>query len=314
MADWQRAVPPSRSPLVERVDRALQLQAPSLNTTNAAFQSHRLVQADSVMLSPADASQHPSEMPDMSEAERMRLEEEIARLSKESYALWKTRADKDQFDEVKADLEVYRLSGETVSSDPRRTPEYREKVLEGLGLGKEWREKHPALTEADVAACREVLSRKAAAFWLEGTPRTTVRFVKHDTIPTGAPVCTPPHNLGQEAAQWVDEKLESEVARGQLVRGDSPWGSPPFPVGGNEPAHKKVRKRRLVVDYRRVNARVARSVYYCKRLSDVLAEVAGVDFRLGPFRLGFVHLEACVMFKTLKITMSAQNISVAWVG
>jgi hypothetical protein len=81
----------------------------------------------------------------------MRLEEEIARLSKESYALWKTRADKNQFDEVKADLEVYRLSGETVSSDPRRTPEYREKVLEGLGLGKEWREKHPALTEADVA-------------------------------------------------------------------------------------------------------------------------------------------------------------------
>jgi hypothetical protein len=114
-------------------------------------------------------------MPDMSEAERMRLEEEIARLSKESYALWKTRADKNQFDEVKADLEVYRLSGETVSSDPRRTPEYREKVLEGLGLGKEWREKHPALTEADVAARREVLSRKAAAFWLEGTHDSPLR-------------------------------------------------------------------------------------------------------------------------------------------
>jgi hypothetical protein len=84
------------------------------------------------------------------------------------------------------------------------------------------------LSAQDLAACREVLSRKAAGFWLEDSPRTTLRFVKHDTIPTGPPVCTPPHNLGQEAAQWTDEKLESEVARGQLVRGDSPWGSPPF--------------------------------------------------------------------------------------
>ena len=77
-----------------------------------------------------------------------------------------------------------------------------------------------------------------------------------------------------EAAAWVDEQLESEVARGQLVRGSSPWGSAPFPTK-EAPEHKKQRKRRLVVDYRRVNARVKRSTYYCRQASDVLACAAG---------------------------------------
>lgn len=94
-------------------------------------------------------------------------------------------------------------------------------------------------------------------------------------MPAGPPVCALPHNLGHEAAQWVDEKLEAEVARGQLVRGNSAWGSPPFPTKESGGDHQKKRKRRLVVDYRRVNARVARSVYYCKRITDVLSEVAG---------------------------------------
>ena len=77
-----------------------------------------------------------------------------------------------------------------------------------------------------------------------------------------------------EAAAWVDEQLESEVARGQLVRGSSPWGSAPFPTK-EALEHKKQRKRRLVVDYRRVNARVKRSTYYCRQASDVLACAAG---------------------------------------
>ena len=70
----------------------------------------------------------------------------------------------------------------------------------------------------------------------------------------------------------IDEKLEEEV------RGSSAWGSPPFPTK-EAPAHKKSRKRRLprrlVVDYRRVNARVRRSTYYCRKATDVLATAAG---------------------------------------
>jgi len=101
--------------------------------------------------------------------------------------------------------------------------------------------------------------------------------VQHDTIPTGPPVMSPPHNLKGEAAQWVDEALEKEVQRGQLERGSSPWGSPPFPTK-EFPEHKRQRKRRLVVDYRRVNARTLRSVYFLRRASDVLGEVAGSAF------------------------------------
>jgi hypothetical protein len=225
--------------------------------------------ADELQMSPQ------SDQPELTETERQQLEDEISRLHREQVSLWKQRADRGQWDEVCADLDVYRLCGEVVKDDPRRTAEYQRQVVEGLGFGADWKEKRPSMTEADVSACREVLTRKAAGFWVEGSPRTTLRFVKHDTITTGPPVCTPPHNLGHEAAQWVDEKLEAEVARGQLIRGNSAWGSPPFPTKESAGEHQKKRKRRLVVDYRRVNARVARSVYYCKRITDVLSEVAG---------------------------------------
>ena len=146
--------------------------------------------------------------------------------------------------------------------------------MDELGFGAGFRTKRPNMTEADVAACREVVSRKAGGFWLEDSPRTTVRNVLHDCVPTGPPVSSQPHNLKGEAASWVDSKLEEEVQRGQLVRGSSAWGSPPFPTR-EAPAHKKARKRRLVVDYRRVNARVLRSTYYCRKASDVLAQCSG---------------------------------------
>ena len=211
---------------------------------------------------------------ELTAAEREALDKELEELSARMDKLWKERADSGNWEEVKADLGVYRLSGEVVTVDPRRAESYRQQVVEGLGFGSEAAVRHPDLTADDVAACREVLSRKAAGFWLEGTPRTTVRNVAHDCVPTGPPVSLQPHALKGESAAWVDERLEEEVARGQLVRGSSAWGSPPFPTK-EAPAHKKMRKRRLVVDYRRVNARVLRSTYYCRKASDVLAQCAG---------------------------------------
>ena len=142
--------------------------------------------------------------------------------------------------------------------------------MEGLGFGKDWRERHPELSEHDVAAAREVFARKAAGMWLDGTPRTTVRHVQHDTIPTGPPSRVPPHNLRGEPAEWIDQKLEDEVQRGQLERGNSPWGSPPFPTR-DFAAHKKQRKRRIVVDYRKVNSRTLRAVYFVRQAADVLS-------------------------------------------
>ena len=48
-----------------------------------------------------------------------------------------------------------------------------------------------------------------------------------------------------------------------------------LPYQGDAYSHKRFRKRRLVVDYRRVNARVKRSTYYCRRSTDVLAAAVG---------------------------------------
>jgi hypothetical protein len=80
--------------------------------------------------------------------------------------------------------------------------------------------------------------------------------------------------LKGEEAQWVDDALEAEVKRGQLERGNSPWGSPPFPTKEFAP-HKKQRKKRLVVDYRRVNAMTLRGLYYLRKSSDVIGDTAG---------------------------------------
>ena len=194
-----------------------------------------------------------------SAADRKAREDELEKEAEAAEKGWRQKADRKEWDHVN-DLEVYRYSGFKVTADPTRSEEYRDKVIAGLGFSEEEAAKtHPKLSKADVAATAEVLRRKAAAFWIEGTPRTTVRFVEHDTIPTGPPVKVPPHNLKGEAAEWTDSKLQDEVARGQLELGTSPWGSPPFPTR-EFASHRQQRKRRIVVDYRRVNGRTLRSV------------------------------------------------------
>jgi len=237
---------------------------------------------------------------DLSEAERVALEEEIRLAGVRSEELWKQRADKGEWDSVAAPVEVYALAGCKVETDPRRTEEYRSKVLQGLGFGEDFKERKPHLSADDVAACRYVLSRKAAAFWLEGTPRTTVRHMSHDCVPTGPPVSSAPHNLRSEEADWVDSKLEDEVARGQLIRGNSAWGSPAFSTKDNEGTHKRKRKRRIVVDYRRVNRRVARAVYYCRRVTEVLALAAGSAW--------YSFLDAVTGFNQVRNTRRAREV------
>ena len=96
----------------------------------------------------------------------------------------------------------------------------------------------------------------------------------HDTRPTGPPVRTPPHNLKAEDAQFVDDKLMEEVQTGQLERGNSPWASPPFPTK-DFAAHKRQRKRRIVVDYRRVNQRTERAVYFVRNQEEIVMSCAG---------------------------------------
>ena len=77
-----------------------------------------------------------------------------------------------------------------------------------------------------------------------------------------------------EEAQWVEDRIAEEVSRNQLERGSSPWGSPAFGTREFE-THRRQGKRRLVVEYRRMNKRVLRAVYYLRRADDVKSDVAG---------------------------------------
>ena len=97
-----------------------------------------------------------------------------------------------------------------------------------MGFGEDWKARRPDLSEGDLAAAREVMRRKAGDVWVEGALRTDERRVLRDTVPAGPPIRLPPHNLKGESANWVDEKLEEEVRRGQLKRGYSQE----TPVGG----------------------------------------------------------------------------------
>jgi hypothetical protein len=125
-----------------------------------------------------------------------------------------------------------------------------------------------------MAACRDVIGRKAGAFWIEGEPRTALRYLLHDTIPTGPPCRTPPHRLKGEEADWVDGQLQQDVLNGHLIRGNSEWASPPFATK-QFAEHRRQRKRRVVVDYRRVNARILRAVYFVRSANGVVHEVSG---------------------------------------
>ena len=164
------------------------------------------------------------------EARNRHDDEEHEREFRAAEKYWKERAAAKDWDCIKADLSVYRYSGKDVKTDPRRTKEYRDRVVEALGFGPG--KTREGLTETDMAACREVLSRKAGAFWLEGEddPRTALRYLLHDTIPTGPPCRTPPHRLKGEEADWVDEQLQKDVISGQLIRGNHEWASPPLAV------------------------------------------------------------------------------------
>ena len=120
----------------------------------------------------------------------------------------------------------------------------------------------------------------------------------HDTIPTGPPVRTPPHNLKGEEAEWVDKQLQSEVETGQLERGNSEWASPPFATK-DFAAHKRQRKRRLVVDYRRVNSRTLRAIYFVRSADSVVAAVAGSAY--------MSFLDACKGFNQIVNTERARR-------
>ena len=101
-----------------------------------------------------------------------------------------------------------------------------------------------------------------------------MRGFKHDVVTTGLPVRGHPIRLKGADAQFVRDDLEAGVAQGLYSRGMSAWGSWAFPTK----LSLANRRRRVVVDYRKINRRLRIAVYYIRRCSDVKGELVGCVF------------------------------------
>ena len=96
----------------------------------------------------------------------------------------------------------------------------------------------------------------------------------------------------------MDQQLQAEVESGQLERGNSEWASPPFATKEFGP-HRRQRKRRLVVDYRRVNMRTLRAIYFVRDAAGVVRDVMASVF--------FTFLDACKGFNQVANTERARK-------
>ena len=93
--------------------------------------------------------QHPLVTTSESLADIQEREKELQAASEKARVEWQKKAARKEWESVKSDLDVFRHSGEKVTEDPRRTPEYRKMVVDGLGLTKEQK---PHLSQQDLDA------------------------------------------------------------------------------------------------------------------------------------------------------------------
>ena len=229
-------------------------------------------------------------------AEKVQREARLAKDAASAKEQWLRRARDGLWDGVVAPMEVYRVLAE-VKENPRLTTEYRDAVLQGLGLvdpkadPKDRRRgalaKFSHLTDHDLEALVWFFHRKAPALWLKETPRTTVRGLVHHTVVTTGPVRSHPIHLKGEQKLFTEESLEAEVKLGTLSRGNSAWGSYAFPT-----APHPTRRRRVVGDYRRINKSLARAVYFIRHCTDLKREaMASIWYTVLDAVRGFNQIE-----------------------
>ena len=95
----------------------------------------------------------------LSPEEQAKLAEEIK--AAEMDKVWRERADRKDWDQVKADLAIYQYSGVEVTEDPRRTAEYTgRRSWTGLASAM--------MPRRSVQACRRTTSRRAVR-WCRGS-------------------------------------------------------------------------------------------------------------------------------------------------
>ena len=86
------------------------------------------------------------------------------------------------------------------------------------------------------------------------------------------------HRLSGTDTAWIEQAVQEDVTRGQLMKGNSSWGFPAFPTKESA-AHKAIqRKRRMVVDYRGLNRVTVRKVFLIPDSNQIKTSVAGSSF------------------------------------
>ena len=104
----------------------------------------------------------------------------------------------------------------------------------------------------------------------------------------------PLNRLNRPDTEWIEQAIAEDVARGQLVKGSSPWGFPAFPTL-ESPEHKAIKRgRRMVVDYRALNRVTERRFFIIPNSDGIKSTVAGSRFiSVGDLKEGFNQVELC---------------------
>ena len=136
---------------------------------------------------------------------------------------WLSKAKARDFTSVAPPLTVFEhLHGDAVKENPRTQETYVGEVLRVLGFRAEDHAKHPELSAEEFELARDLVKRKAGAFWVEQTPRTTLRGFEHDVITVGPPVRGPRIRLNEADRAFVADEVRKEEVRGHVIRGNSP--------------------------------------------------------------------------------------------
>ena len=98
--------------------------------------------------------------------------------------------------------------------------------------------------------------------------------------------------MNRPDTEWVEKAIAEDVARGQLVKGSSLWGSPAFPTKA-APEHKAIKRgRRLVVDYRALNKVTELRYFLIPSADGIKTAVAGSKFiSVGDLKEGFNQVD-----------------------